>query len=113
MLQTFTLKPGVHTVHLVQFENNFRYSHLVLIPKELLTWVPLGMQSRYIPDSALNAYPPSSLPDPKFGRLNGYGRCIAFSLVWNYGVVGRFGMVWYGMVWYGMVWYDVVWYDVV
>jgi hypothetical protein len=110
MLQTFTLKPGVHTVHLVQFENNFRYSHLVLIPKELLTWVPLGMQSRYIPDSALNAYPPSSLPDPKFGRLNGYGRYIAVSLVWSYDVVGRgrfgrgrFGMVWYDVMWYGMV----------
>lgn len=73
-LQTFTLKAGVHTVHLFQFERNFRYSHVMLTPKELLTWVPLGMQSRHIPDSALKAWPPSSLPDPKYGRLNGYGR---------------------------------------
>lgn len=46
----------------------------MLTPKKLLTWVPLGMQSRHIPDSALTAFPTSSLPDPKYGRLNGYGR---------------------------------------
>ena len=42
------------------------------------------MQSRYIADSALMAYPPSSLPDPKFGRLNGYGKFISSVRIYYY-----------------------------
>ena len=66
--------PGLHTIYLSQFEENFKFSHILLTPKRLLTWAPLGIQSRYIPDSHFKAFPPSSFPAPKYGRLNGIGK---------------------------------------
>ena len=72
--QTFALRAGVHTVHFTQMKKNFRFSHVSLLPKELHTWVPLGIQNRFIPDSFLSAFPPTGRPDPKFARLNGYGK---------------------------------------
>ena len=63
------MKPGIHTVSLRQEEYGFRISKLAVVPSKLSMWTDLGMQSRHIPDGFLSAFPDSSNPEPRFGRL--------------------------------------------
>ena len=56
-----------------QIEYGFRLSRLAVVPTKLALWTDLGMQSRHIPDGLLSAFPVSSFPEPRFGRLHSAG----------------------------------------
>ena len=56
-----------------QEEHGFRVLKLAIVPTEISMWTDLGMQSRYIPDSSLTAFPKTSRPEPRFGRLHAEG----------------------------------------
>lgn len=78
LFQTFKLLPGIHTISLRQEEYGFRLSKLALVPVQISKWADLGMQSRHIPDGFLSAFPYSSNPEPRYGRLHANGLSLRF-----------------------------------